>query len=99
MLKKLRILQIGDIHLTSNSKTTTSIDDKDERFPASLKSVVSQNKLKNVFLELYSIIETGDCLSVQLQQKGCFSCINIKIKTFDYFFDTIIAQSTVNKHH
>ncbi|WP_064682829.1 metallophosphoesterase family protein [Rhizobium bangladeshense] len=60
MLAKIRLLQIGDIHLVSNASSEAFLDDKDTTFPFNLKNIISRNPLKTVFRRIYEIIEHGD---------------------------------------
>lgn len=60
MLAKIRLLQIGDIHLVSNASSEAFVDDKDTTFPLNLKNIISRNPLKTVFRRIYEIIENDD---------------------------------------
>lgn len=54
MLAKLRILQVGDIHYPSASTADRAIDDKDSKFPTSLKGSLSSLPLKAVVQRIHS---------------------------------------------
>ena len=60
MLIRIRILQVGDIHLPTSSKPRTAVDAKDGRFPVDLKTTISDAPVKAVFKQIYKIIEAGD---------------------------------------
>lgn len=64
MLPKISILQIGDLHLPVNGKFNRSIDDKDPRFPAELKSLISSNPIKVNFLKIHALISSGKIDSI-----------------------------------
>lgn len=60
MLPRVKILQIGDIHLPSAASSKLHVDSKDERFPVELKGVIAAHPIKSVFREIYRILEHGD---------------------------------------
>ncbi|MDN5925528.1 MAG: metallophosphoesterase [Hyphomicrobiales bacterium] len=60
MLPKIRLLQIGDIHLVSNASSKAFVDDKDTTFPFNLKNIISRSPVKTVFRRIYEIIESDD---------------------------------------
>ncbi len=59
MLLKLRIIQVGDVHYPSASTASRAIDDKDSKFPSSLKSRLSSLPLKAVVQRIHSELSSG----------------------------------------
>lgn len=60
MLPKIRLLQIGDIHLVSNAGNKAFVDDKDTTFPLNLKNIISRSPIKTVFRRIFEIIKEQD---------------------------------------
>ncbi|MFN9849720.1 MAG: metallophosphoesterase family protein [Alphaproteobacteria bacterium] len=60
MLPRLRVLQVGDVHYPSASTANRSIDDKDAKFPLSLKGSVSSLPLKAVIKRIHSELSGGN---------------------------------------
>lgn len=60
MLSKIRIIQIGDVHLPSASRSAGALDDKDTRFPSDLKKIISNTPIKQVFRKIYELTESGE---------------------------------------
>lgn len=58
MLPKLKILQVGDVHLPDHV-SAINMDDKDANFPSSLKEVVGSNLLKAVFRHIDKQLTDG----------------------------------------
>ncbi|WP_342166599.1 metallophosphoesterase family protein [Methylobacterium sp. SD21] len=56
MLKRMRIIQVGDIHLPGACKTRSFADDKDARFPRELKTVIADIPIKIVLRKIYELI-------------------------------------------
>jgi hypothetical protein len=59
MLPRIKILQIGDIHLPSAANGNIHVDSKDMRFPVELRGVIAAHPIKSVFREIYKILEHG----------------------------------------
>lgn len=59
MLPRLRIIQVGDVHLPGASISRRPVDSKDNRFPADLRNVIAAPPTKRVFQAIYKLIETG----------------------------------------
>ncbi|MGP9820031.1 metallophosphoesterase family protein [Salinarimonas sp. NSM] len=57
MLPRLRLLQIGDIHLPSGASAQPFVDLKDRSFPTGLSSAISVSPLKRVFKKIFSLLE------------------------------------------
>lgn len=57
VLPKIRLLQIGDIHLVSNAGNKAFVDDKDTTFPLNLKNIISRSPIKTVFRRIFEIIK------------------------------------------
>jgi len=57
MLIRLRVLQIGDIHLPSAMRTGPRIDQKDASFSVELRNLISSVRIKVVFRQIYEILE------------------------------------------
>jgi len=60
LLSRVRFIQVGDIHLPSASQSKGALDDKDTRFPADLKTIISNTPIKQVFRKIYELTETGE---------------------------------------
>ncbi|MDX0463503.1 hypothetical protein GOC73_28255 [Sinorhizobium medicae] len=60
VLPKVRLLQIGDIHLVSNAGNKAFVDDKDTTFPLNLKNIISRSPIKTVFRRIFEIIKEQD---------------------------------------
>lgn len=58
MLPRLRILQIGDVHLPGAARSPRPLDTKDKRFPTALRDVLAVPPTKRVFKAIYKILET-----------------------------------------
>ena len=63
-LPKIKILQIGDLHLPTVINERKSIDDKDKAFSVGLKEIVSTSPTKVVFKKLFELISSGEYDSV-----------------------------------
>jgi Calcineurin-like phosphoesterase len=59
MLLRVRVLQIGDVHLPSAMKSGRKIDQKDASFSVELRNLISSLPIKVVFREIYKIIDDG----------------------------------------
>ncbi|WP_272867832.1 metallophosphoesterase family protein [Sinorhizobium meliloti] len=57
VLPKVRLLQIGDVHLVSNAGNKAFVDDKDTTFPLNLKNIISRSPIKTVFRRIFEIIK------------------------------------------
>jgi hypothetical protein len=53
MLPRIRLLQLGDIHLPNAANLKPHIDAKDQKFSPALKNIISRNPLKTVFRRAY----------------------------------------------
>lgn len=58
MLPRLRIIQVGDVHLPSAANARRAVDEKDGRFPAELRNVIAVPPTKRVFQAIYKVLET-----------------------------------------
>lgn len=59
MLPRLRVLQIGDVHLPSGVNAHPFVDAKDSTFPTGLASRISTSPLKRVFKRVFALLESG----------------------------------------
>lgn len=59
-LPRVRLLQLGDIHLPSGPKLKPYFDDKDQKFSPALKNIISRSPLKTVFRRVYEHIASGE---------------------------------------
>ncbi|MCC4296628.1 metallophosphoesterase family protein [Aurantimonas coralicida] len=59
MLPRLRILQIGDVHLPSGINAQPFVDVKDVTFPSGLTSIIATSPLKRVFKRVFKFLESG----------------------------------------
>ncbi len=59
MLPRVKIIQVGDIHLPSAAGGASAVDNKDGRFPIELRNVISAHPIKLVFREIYRLLERG----------------------------------------
>jgi hypothetical protein len=64
MLPKLRLLQVGDLHLPSAAKKERPIDHKDRTFSVELRNMISRQPIKTVFKKLYQLLESSDVSSI-----------------------------------
>lgn len=60
MLPRIRILQIGDVHLPSSASTPVALDVGDQRFPPQLKNIIARNPLKTVFRRVYELLASKE---------------------------------------
>lgn len=65
-LPRVRLLQIGDLHLPSAARTQRSIDQKDHSFSVELRNVISRQPIKAVFKRIYKMCEAGDIDAILL---------------------------------
>lgn len=56
MLPRIKIVQVGDVHLPSAAGISGEIDVKDRKFPPALVELISKRPLKTVFKKLYDLI-------------------------------------------
>jgi len=56
-LPRVRLLQIGDLHLPSAARTERSVDQKDRTFSVELRNVISRQPIKTVFKRIYRMCE------------------------------------------
>lgn len=59
MLPRLRLIQVGDVHLASATRLRAGIDDKDARFPTPLRNLLLGPPIKTVFRKLHAQLEVG----------------------------------------
>jgi hypothetical protein len=59
MLPRLRLLQIGDVHLPSSADAKPFLDDKDRTFPSRLAGRLGGNPLKTVVRRIYETLQEG----------------------------------------
>ena len=64
MLPRFRVLQVGDVHLSSSVNLTRSLDDKDQRFPRDLKQIISKQPLKKAFEKIYELISSDSISAI-----------------------------------
>ncbi|MCC8951382.1 metallophosphoesterase [Bradyrhizobium sp. Arg62] len=64
LLPRLRVLQVGDIHLPSSARSADSVDHKDARFPPDLKAMISSRPLKKAFEKIYEIASEEDISAI-----------------------------------
>lgn len=57
MIGSVSLIQIGDVHLPTAAKKRRAIDDKDSEFPLGLKHVIAKTPAKQVFQQIYELIE------------------------------------------
>ena len=60
MIRTIRLLQIGDVHLPTAAGQKRPVDDKDGEFPLALKHVMARVPAKQVFKQIYNLIEKGE---------------------------------------
>lgn len=66
MIHSIRVLQIGDVHLPTAAQQERHVDDKDGQFPLALKHVMSSMPAKQVFRQIYGLIERDQVDAVLL---------------------------------
>ena len=59
-LPRVRLLQIGDLHLPSSALTKRTVDQKDRTFSVELRNVISRQPIKTVFKRIYRMCEAGE---------------------------------------
>jgi hypothetical protein len=59
MLPRVKIIQVGDVHLPSSANSSPAIDNKDGRFPIELRNVIAAQPMKLVFREIYKLLQRG----------------------------------------
>lgn len=57
-LTKIKIIQVGDLHLPLTVSERRNYDDKDKAFPRPLKRLISSSPTKTVFRKLYDLIQS-----------------------------------------
>ena len=65
-LPRVRLLQIGDLHLPSAARTERTVDQKDRTFSVELRNVISRQPIKTVFKRIYRMCEAGEVDGVLL---------------------------------
>jgi len=56
-LPRVRLLQIGDLHLPTAARTERTVDQKDRTFSVELRNVISRQPIKAVFKRIYRMCE------------------------------------------
>src|SRR3546814_8727138 len=54
---RVRLLQIGDLHLPTAARTERTVDQKDRTFSVELRNVISRQPIKTVFKRIYRMCE------------------------------------------
>lgn len=57
MLPRLKLIQIGDLHLATSAKLGRFVDDNDNSFPQHLRTSISASPLKTVFRKVYDALD------------------------------------------
>ncbi|MER9769077.1 metallophosphoesterase [Mesorhizobium sp. M0189] len=57
MLSKIRILQVGDVHLPTAALAQRNVDQKDSAFSVELRNVISAIPTKVVFKQIYKLLD------------------------------------------
>lgn len=65
-LPRVRLLQIGDLHLPSAARTERTVDQKDRTFSVELRNVISRQPIKTIFKRIYRMCEAGELDGVLL---------------------------------
>jgi hypothetical protein len=65
-LPRVRLLQIGDLHLPTAARTDRNVDQKDRTFSVELRNVISRQPIKTVFKRIYRMCEAGEVDGVLL---------------------------------
>lgn len=63
-LSKIRLLQIGDLHLPQVMHERLHLDDKDRSFPNALKIMLGKSRTKTVYKKIYEKITLDNYQSV-----------------------------------
>lgn len=63
-LPRIRLLQIGDIHLPTAAEKKGVLDNKDPRFPLAVTGLIAHSPLRTVFRAIYALLADGqaDCV-------------------------------------
>lgn len=56
-LPRLRILQVGDLHLPSAARSARTVDQKDQTFSIELRNMISRIPIKVVFRKMFELFE------------------------------------------
>lgn len=59
-LSRIRLIQVGDLHLPLTVSERRNLDDKDASFPSQIKSKISSSPTKTVYKKLYELIESKE---------------------------------------
>lgn len=59
-LTRIKIIQVGDLHLPLTVEERRNVDDKDPAFPDSLKKTISAPPTKVVYKKLYDLIRSAE---------------------------------------
>jgi Icc-related predicted phosphoesterase len=59
-LARIRVIQVGDLHLPLTASERTNLDDKDSAFPTQIKKAISASPTKTVYKKLYELIQSGE---------------------------------------
>jgi Icc-related predicted phosphoesterase len=65
-LPRVRLLQIGDLHLPTAAQTERTVDQKDRTFSYELRNVISRQPIKTVFKRIYRMCEAEEVDGVLL---------------------------------
>lgn len=65
-LPRVRLLQIGDLHLPTAAQTERTVDQKDRAFSYELRNVISRQPIKTVFKRIYRMCEAEEVDGVLL---------------------------------
>lgn len=60
MLTKIKVIQVGDIHLPTAARERRNVDQKDQTFSVELRNIISAVPTKVVFKQLYRLLEVHD---------------------------------------
>lgn len=60
-LTRIKILQVGDLHLPLVIREDRNLDDKDPSFSTDLRNKISSSPTKIVYRKLYDLVSDGDC--------------------------------------
>lgn len=59
-LVRMKLVQVGDLHLPLTASERRNVDDKDKAFPSHLKKAISASPTKTVFKKLYQLIQSKE---------------------------------------
>src|SRR3546814_1097467 len=82
-LPRVRLLQIGDLHLPTAARTERTVDQKDRTFSVELRNVISRQPIKTVFKRIYRMRSEEHTSELQSLMRTSYAvfCLKKQIRT------------------